>query len=579
MARRGLGLGLGLTLIVAVSVARVAATHHVFSATADETQHIAAGIEWLRGSFSLWREQGLPHVIANPPLARIAVGLGPARAGVRDTRLRDVLYDGPGYLANLTSARRGTLPFLALLLGLVWVAARRLFGEAAGLAAAAALGTVPVVLGHAGLATTDVAAAATYLLAFLALVRWLEAPSRARAGALGVAFGLALMTKLSALTLLPGALVIVAVRSRSTRAALVGSRAALAQQLALAAGATALVAWAFYRFSFGRPDALADPATLRSLVEGCVASPSARRGLTAALGLPVPAPALVDGLVVLCAHNGPGRATSYLLGQISQSGFPSFFPVALAVKTPLPFLMLAAFGIAYAARGDSDAASRDDKWRRLAPALAALTVLACAIPSRINVGVRHVLQIYPLLAIYAGHGVVALWRAARPLAGRAAAVGLATWQLAIPLRASPDYLAWFNGLAGRHPESVLLDSDLDWGQDLLRLETALAERHVQRVSIAYFGPSDLCRHHLPVGRWLRPHERATGVIAISQMYRKGVLGFFYRDGNYCDRTQWVRSAPPDPAAYAWLDAYEPVARVGKSILLYDIPSEGTGRGP
>ena len=96
---------------------------------------------------------------------------------------------------------------------------------------------------------------------------------------------------------------------------------------------------------------------------------------------------------------------------------------------------------------------------------------------------------------------------------------------------------------------------------------------MRRLSLAYFGPVDLCRHDLPVGRWLRPHERTTGVIAISEMYRKGVIGNFYRDGNYCDRAQWVLEAPPDPGAYAWLDAYRPVARVGASILLYDIPSD------
>ena len=62
------------------------------------------------------------------------------------------------------------------------------------------------------------------------------------------------------------------------------------------------------------------------------------------------------------------------------------------------------------------------------------------------------------------------------------------------------------------------------------------------------------------------------------MYRKGVIGNFYANGDTCDRTQWVREAPPDPSAYAWLDAYQPVARVGKSILLYDIHEDGAKMG-
>jgi 4-amino-4-deoxy-L-arabinose transferase-like glycosyltransferase len=441
---------------------------------------------------------------------------------------------------------------------------RRLYGDAVGLLAAAVVSTVPAVLGHAGLATTDVAATATFLLALLALLRWLEVPNVGRAAALGVALGLAFVTKMSVLTLAPAALAVALHRRRATGTPLAPARTA--GQLALAALASGLVAWAFYRFSFGRPTDLADPATLGALIDGCARGSTFRRLLTAALGWRLPAPEIADGLVVVCAANGPGQSTSYLLGRISQDGFPLFFPLALAVKTPLPFLALAVWGLRAAGRD-----ATPDRWRRLAPALVAAVVLLLVLPSRINIGVRHVLQLYPLLAIYVAVALVALWNAGR--VARAFAVLLGVWQLATPVFAAPDYMAWFNALAGRHPEDVLLDSDLDWGQDLLRLERALADLGAREVSIAYFGPADLCRHHLPPGRWLRPRERVTGLVAISEMYRKGVIGNYYRDGDYCDRDQWVREAPPDPGAYAWLDAYAPIARVGTSILLYDIPSD------
>jgi hypothetical protein len=327
-----------------------------------------------------------------------------------------------------------------------------------------------------------------------------------------------------------------------------------------------LAAWAVYRFSFGRPDAIADPQTLRGLVDRCVASDAGRRLVRAALRVPVPAPQIPGGLLVLCAANARGMSTSYLLGRISQEGFPLFFPLALLVKTPIPFLVLVTLGLRAAVRSRAPR-----RWRRLAPALAALTVLVSALPSHINIGVRHVLQIYPLAAIYVGPGLASLWRAARPRLGRALAIGLGAWQLVIPLVAAPDYLPWFNAFAGPRPARVLLDSDLDWGQDLLRLERALAERGVERMSIAYFGPSDLCRHPLPPGRWLRPHERVTGTVVISEMYLQGVAGTHYRDGNYCDRAQLTPEAHPDYDQYAWLKAYRPVARVGASILIYEIP--------
>ncbi len=554
-----------------LAVARVAATHRVFAGTADEVQHIAGGIEWLRAgssleAFDMWRKQHVWFVMTNPPIARIAVGIGPTLAGTRDTRLRDVLYDGPGYARNLVLARRGILPFLAMLIAVVWWMARRFWGDAAGLAAAAAVSTLPPVLAHAGNATIDLAAAATYLLALLMLLRWLEAPSRARACALGLAFGFALVTKFSALTLLPAGLIVVFHRHHTERTALLPTRPAYAVQLAMATVAAGLCAWAAYRFSFGRPDEIGDPATMRYLVDHCAHGSAARRFLAAVIAVPMPAPQVADSMLALCAANGPGVSASYLLGHITFDGYALFFPLALLVKTPIPFMVLAFWGVRAAVR--DTAAGR---WRRLAPALVALTILVSVLPSRINIGVRHVLQLYPLMAVYVGPGLASLWRAARPRLGRTLAVGLGAWQLAIPFAAAPDYLPWFNVLAGSHPENVLLDSDLDWGQDLFRLERELEARHIDRVSIAYFGAADVCRHHLPGGRWLRPHDPVTGWIAVSEMYRKGVVGFYYRNGDYCDRAQFVGEAPPDPGQFAWLDAYQPVARVGKSILLYYVP--------
>src|SRR5215470_8810696 len=142
----------GLTLIVAVAALRVASTWSVYAATADEPQHIAAGIEWHGRTDTVQHE---PWRTVNPPVARIAVGLGPYLAGTQPTPfLRDMLYTGPGYVRNLELARPGVLPFLAVLIVLTWVHTRRAYGEPAAWVATVAVSCVPAVLGHAGLATT-----------------------------------------------------------------------------------------------------------------------------------------------------------------------------------------------------------------------------------------------------------------------------------------------------------------------------------------------------------------------------------------------------------------------------------------
>jgi 4-amino-4-deoxy-L-arabinose transferase-like glycosyltransferase len=555
--------GLALAALVAIAVARVVATYGEVSATGDEMQHVAAGLDALEGRYTLWRDQHAPHLIVSPPLARLFVAAGPYLAGLRLTGLRDLPYAGPGLATNLALARAGVLPFLALAIVLTWALARRaLRDDRWALVAAALFSFCPPVLGHAGLATTDVPFTAMALLALLAGLRWLEGPTPARSVALGAALGLAMATKLAAPVLALALVVAAVVKRRTAGVGPTLPRGERPLHVAVVAAAAALALVVVYDFDFGRPIGEADPAVLRALTDACLSSAAGRHFATALAETRMPAPALFNGLVALCAQNTAGQSTSFLLGRISQDGFPLFFLVALAVKTPLPLLILIGVGLVALLRR-----TRNDQppWRLLAVPWMAATFLAVAIPSRINIGVRHLLPVYPLLAVLAALGLRALARSAR---GRVAAVSLAAWAIAIPFFAAPDHMAWFNALPGRHPERVLLDSDLDWGQDLGRLERALAERHVDHVALAYFGPADLCRHDLPPGRWLRPYERATGWIALSEMYRQGVLGFYYRDGDYCDPGQLVMSAPPDPNQYAWLDAYEPVARVGQSILLY-----------
>jgi hypothetical protein len=126
-------------------------------------------------------------------------------------------------------------------------------------------------------------------------------------------------------------------------------------------------------------------------------------------------------------------------------------------------------------------------------------------------------------------------------------VGLVAWQLAGVVRTWPDYLAYFNEFV-REPERVLVDSDLDWGQDLKRLARRLAELGVPNVSLAYLGTAALDRESLPPFVRLEPDQHAVGWVAVSALARVHA-----------------------PQRFAWLDAFTPRERVGRSIDLYYIP--------
>ena len=201
-----------------------------------------------------------------------------------------------------------------------------------------------------------------------------------------------------------------------------------------------------------------------------------------------------------------------------------------------------------------------DSWTRLVPLVCTVAILLVSLPSRINIGSRHVLPIYPLLAIVAAAGASWLLNVLpRQKVAAGAAAGLLLWHFVSSGRAHPDYLPYFNELAGREPDRILVESDLDWGQDLQRLSNRLAQLGVQRVALRYFGTADLGRHHLPPNDPIDPASPVSGWIAISSTrLRIGGLKYLHSTGQ-------------NVVGYAWLDAYRPVEMVGKSIRLYYVP--------
>ncbi len=269
--------------------------------------------------------------------------------------------------------------------------------------------------------------------------------------------------------------------------------------------------------------------------------------------MPVPAPAFFEGIKDIAGYEAQGQKT-YLLGKISYAGWWYFFPVALAVKTPLPFLILTGVGFVFLMR-DARISRRRPSWRVLAPAVSSVVVLLVCIPSRIQLGLRHILPIYPLLAAVAGYGGAKLLCVIRPrLVGLSLVGALLSWQAFSCARVRPEYLAYFNELPSRHPERFLVHSDLDWGQDLLRLAKVVRARGIKRLSLAYYGDAEIRPEDFPDVQVhpLAPYERATGWIAVS--IGRLTMG-------------WAHHYD----AYSWLAHDKPVANAGRSIRLYYIP--------
>jgi hypothetical protein len=142
------------------------------------------------------------------------------------------------------------------------------------------------------------------------------------------------------------------------------------------------------------------------------------------------------------------RRSAFLLGNFSDSGFWLYFPVALLVKTPLPALVLIALAVM-----NLLTLRRSDKMERVVLWIPVIVYLALAIWARMNIGVRHILPIFPFLFVLAGESAAGLW-ASRSRWKKSLLVLLGAWAFWNFIGSYPNYLSFFNEAAGGFVERV-----------------------------------------------------------------------------------------------------------------------------
>jgi hypothetical protein len=560
------------SVIVLVSVIRILATYGTTAQAFDEPCHVAAGIEFLNhGTYTLDP--------VHPPLARIAIGLPLLLAGERYPRLSDgdpgrhdynvvgnhILYDSGHFARNLLLARLGVLPFFILGAWIVYRWARHASGTAAAIIAVFLFCTTPTVLAFSSIAYTDIVAASTQLAAMFCFALWLEVPSRSRTLWMALAFGLAFLSKFTTLLYLPAACLLMTcvwIWERSRREHFSWGERLRKPLVALTLAL--LIVWGGYRFSIRHlhevtgitasnlPSFQHLPAPLRS--------PARRLILYDPL---LPAPELLNGLASAWFLNKVGTQ-SYLLEHKKTGGWWYFFLLALGVKTPLPLLFL--FGIGIAAlltRRDSIT---------IMPLAALFGVLLITMRVSYQVGTRHVLVALPLAAVIAGLGIAPLlerlyraWHSAsteprqnwRFAYSASAVLLLLIWQASESLKSQPDFLAYFNQLAGKDPSAVLvMGCDLDCGEDLYRLSAELHRRHVDHLTLAIWSSADVSRYGLPDYEIADEAKPLQGWVALSSR---------------ASRIGDVLHQSVSTAYLAELEKQTPVANVGKTIRLYHLP--------
>jgi 4-amino-4-deoxy-L-arabinose transferase-like glycosyltransferase len=221
----------------------------------------------------------------------------------------------------------------------------------------------------------------------------------------------------------------------------------------------------------------------------------------------------------------------FLSGEYSTNGWWYYLLVAFVLKTPIAgmLLLVSAFFIYFSINSQA-------------------------------IGLRYMLPSYPFLFVFAAG-------AAKTLLSKkflAVVYGvLIAWYIGASLYIHPHYLAYFNELAGGPDNGYryLVDSNLDWGQDLKGLGRYMREHGIPKVCLSYFGsdtpdrygiaydwlPSEILRNPSPGVQTVTLHDW----VAISATNLQGV---------YFERKD----------VYAMLRTKRPVAKIGYSIFVYNL---------
>jgi hypothetical protein len=514
------------------------------SMTIDEGLHITSGYTILRtGDYRLVEE--------HPPLVKLlqAVPLLPvpdlaepttlpfwesdiaATDSVRLVRATQSLIYPYQPIDRLVFAARVPVALLAVLLGAVvfrW--ATDLWGWPGGLMALFLLAFDPNILAHAAVAGTDLGAACFITLALFALARFLRRPTLRRLILAGITLGLAQGAKLSALLLLPVVVLLVLLALPRRRFL----------YLLLLLGIGGVVLWGLYGFEIGSVP-----------------------------GVPIPVPAASHYIPWqrLSQHVADGHS-AYLMGENSTQGWWTYFPIAFALKTPLPTLALLV-----AATVALSAGRRRSLLDEASLLLFPLVYAASSLFGGLNIGYRHLLPALPPVFIFVARLAA---RALHPTPHISRALGyvlriicgvLLIWLLFGTIRLFPHYLAYFNELAGG-PDGgwrYLADSNTDWGQAYKDLARFQQEREIGAVHLSAFIFYDPAIYGV-VYEPLTPMRGDTPAVFPSR--------FNPPPGDYVISATTLDGIPlTDPEMYDWFRKHAPDARIGHVLFYYHIPPQ------
>ena len=480
----------GVGAFIVLFAVHLALTSHANTVTWDEPDHIYSGYMSWKGDFGLNPEHPpLVKFVATLPL--LGMQLNVPELQDRPYRLQAVLGGRDFIFHNdadkvVFRAQMAASIFTLLLLVIVFLTAREMFGTTAGFVALGLLVFDPTLLAHGALVTTDAIQACFLLASIYAFYRYVKVPSVGRLAITGLAVGLALASKHSAVLVFPMLVILGGIELFRRKPADRGSQVSVGKDTAHLVVALVIIGllsvgilWGTYgfRYSARGNELKLNPSMEAQLNQ--VPNPTEARVLGEFARLHLLPESYIYGFahVLFSAKS----FNSYVFGKAYPHAVWFYFPVAMLVKSSLTFLILLVISIWVIASG------RLQKRRELAFLLIPpLIYMAASMLGGMNIGIRHILPVYIFLAILIAGATSVLVKSRRWLF---AVVLLLLFQAISVTRTFPAYMGYANEAFGG-PKNVwrhLSDSSVDWAQQLNAVKRYTDEHNIQRCWFVYFG--------------------------------------------------------------------------------------------
>lgn len=470
---------------------------------------------------------------------------------------------------------------LALLLGFfIFKWTKELYGPRTALFALFLYSFSPNILAHSRYVTTDLGLCVFFFISVYYFCKFVRKPCWLNLILAGLTFGLAQLSKFSAILLVPYfillTIVILLVKRKTFKI--------FVPALLLIFIIGYLLVGAVYQFTIAKM-----PLDLQHrLIDESLASDLEIAGMTrdtlhnlTNFSLGRPYAQYFTGLIMVFSHMAGGH-TTYFLGETSNQGWWYFFIIAFLIKTPITVLILVLLTFflfakdfitsfkSYPVQSGMNGLSRACKkitvylWQHFEKFVFATCILmwiVVGMKSKLNIGLRYILPIYPFMFVLVAKEVIAFIQSKKQKIKSCFViilVVLMVWYVGANIFIFPSYLAYFNEfiVGPKNGYKYMVDSNLDWGQDLKRLAKWVDEKGIDKIKVDYFGGS-VPEYYLgdKYMKWRSQDGPTTGWLAISATY-------------FQTSKWWKKTSGQED--YTWLERYEPVEQIGYSILIYHI---------